>query len=110
MQVWIIDDDAALRTLLSTALSGWGAHVSGFGSVEEALRAIEGGAPQPDVCFADWTLKDGPVLRVKPLMPDTRFVVMSGNPAAEEGLPKDIQWLAKPFRLSELNRMVMAER
>ncbi len=106
MYVWIIDDDAAIRALMTTAFQHFGVDVSGFRSVAEAITALEGPGPGPDVCFADWTLKDGPALRVRPLMPETAFVVMSGNPDVEALLPSDVQWLMKPFHLSELARLL----
>lgn len=106
MYVWIIDDDDAIRALMTTACQYFGVDVSGFQSVAEAIAALEAPGPHPDLCFADWTLKDGPALRVRPLMPETAFVVMSGNPDVEAILPPDVQWLMKPFHLSELDRLL----
>ncbi|MCL5116504.1 MAG: DNA-binding response regulator [Firmicutes bacterium] len=106
MNIWVVDDDPAIVSLLSIAVARVGAQYQGFSSVEEALRTLQEERAHPDVCLADWSLKDGPILRIRPLMPKTRFVVMSGNPAVEDSLPAGIEWLPKPFRLAELNRLL----
>lgn len=106
--VWVVDDDPAIRVLLQMALERMGAQVTCFSSVSAVRSAIRAGHPHPDVCLADWTLNDGPVTDLHPLMPHVRFVVMSGNPVVEEGLPADILWLPKPFRLEQLSGVALA--
>lgn len=104
--IWIIDDDQAILSLLVAALDRDGVHVTRFQSVEEAASAAQRGMSPPDVCLADWTLRDGPALRIRPLLPGTRWVVMSGNPLAQERLPDDVAWLPKPFKLADLERVI----
>ena len=104
-EVWIVDDDPAILSLVTVALERFGADVRKFSTVSAVIDALASGS-SPDVCLADWTMADGPILRAVPLMPNTRVVVMSGNPAAETGLPEQVEWLSKPFRLAELSRLV----
>lgn len=108
MSVWIIDDDPAILNLLSIALSQAGLDSRAFPSVGAALRALDEGSAPPGICLADWSLNDGPVLRVRSAMPDTQFVIMSGDPHAEEGLSNDIYWLSKPFRLADLKEILLS--
>ncbi len=105
MHVWIVDDDPAVLALVTAAVERFGAEVRGFSTVSAVLEALALESP-PDVCLADWTIADGPILRAVPLMPGTRVVVMSGNPAAEVDLPESVEWLPKPFRLGDLSRLV----
>ncbi len=104
-EVWIVDDDPAVLALVTTALERLGAAVRPFSMVSAVVEALAS-SPPPDVCLADWSIADGPILRALPLMPRTRIVVMSGNPAAEVGLPENVEWLPKPFRLANLSRLV----
>lgn len=104
-EVWIVDDDPAVLALVTTAMERFGAEVQPFSTVSAVVEALASGRA-PDVCLADWSIADGPILRAMPLMPRTRIVVMSGNPAVEMGLPEHVEWLPKPFRLADLSRLV----
>jgi signal transduction histidine kinase/CheY-like chemotaxis protein len=108
---WLIEDDSALREVLTLRLQRWGAHVEPFGSraaVQE--RCDAGGSDWPALIVSDQRLPDGSGLGCIALVRaragrEVAAVVVTGDTSpsdlallAEAGVPV----LHKPFRGDEL--------
>lgn len=107
MVVWIIDDDRAILSLLTMALEQEGIKTHAFTSVGQVLEELQAKGLEPDICIADWTLPDGPILKAQSLMQNCRLIIMSGDLAVQDMLPEGTDWLPKPFRLADLNRVLL---
>lgn len=112
--VVVVDDDAAIRLIVSEALSRAGFRVEQAQSVGGLERAIS--AHHPDLVVSDVGLPDGSLFewlpRLKKRHPALPIVVMSAQNtfmtalrAAELGAH---DYLAKPFDLDELVRLARA--
>jgi PAS domain S-box-containing protein len=55
-RVLLVEDDATVRAFMTDLLSDWGLEVRDFGSPHDALAALEGGTPPPDVAILDYTM------------------------------------------------------
>ena len=119
-RVWVVDDDRAVRFVLSTALSDAGHAVSGFDSAQSVLDALESRAA-PDLLFTDVRMPgdSGLVLldMLKQRFPQLPVVVMSAytDVASTAGAFRGgaHEFLSKPFDLDEavaLAERVLAER
>ncbi|MHC9083668.1 nitrogen regulation protein NR(I) [Luteimonas sp. RIT-PG2_3] len=119
-RVWVVDDDRAVRFVLSTALSDAGHAVSGFDSAQSVLDALESRAA-PDLLFTDVRMPgdSGLVLLdiLKQRFPQLPVVVMSAytDVASTAGAFRGgaHEFLSKPFDLDEavaLAERVLAER
>ena len=111
-RILVVDDDAAIRTVVREALRREGHSVETAGSVAELKRAMK--AFDPQVLVTDVILPDGngldlvpELLAEYPLMP---IIVLSAQNtfttavrATEQGA---FDYLPKPFDLGELSRAV----
>jgi two-component system nitrogen regulation response regulator GlnG len=111
-RVLVVDDDAAIRTVVREALRRAGHLVEAVGSIADMRRAI--GAFAPDVLITDVMLPDGDGLDLVPELlerhPGLPIIVLSARNtlatavrATEQGA---FDYLPKPFDLEELGRAV----
>ena len=111
-RILVVDDDAAIRTVVREALRREGHTVETASSVAEQRRVLERFAPQ--VLITDVVLPDGNGLDVVPEMllayPRMPIIVLSAQNtfttavrATEQGA---FDYLPKPFDLGELTRAV----
>ena len=111
-RVLVVDDDAAIRTVVTQALRRAGHEVEAVGSLAQADRALAD--TTPDVLVTDVVLPDGNGLDhlavVATLYPDLPVIVLSARNtlttavrAAEAGA---YEYLPKPFDLDALTRAV----
>jgi two-component system cell cycle sensor histidine kinase/response regulator CckA len=112
-RILLVDDDAAMRELLSESLRGEGYSVESAASGSEALRAAEASEAPFDLLLTDVMMPGmgGTELaaRLRALRPSARVVYMSG--ATREALRQreqaiDAPFLWKPFSTEELGRAV----
>ncbi len=79
-RVLVIDDDAALREMLSDLLSAWGYEVTTAQSAVEVRAALD--KAQPDAVLLDWQLPDGDGIELLPVIkkqwPETQVIVLTG--------------------------------
>ncbi len=110
--ILVADDDKAIRTVLSQALTRLGHRVRTAGNAASLWRWIEAG--EGDVVITDVVMPDENGLdlipRIRRIRPDLRIIVMSAQntlltavKATERGA---YDYLPKPFDLNELMRMV----
>ncbi|MGB0497785.1 MAG: nitrogen regulation protein NR(I) [Rubricella sp.] len=110
--ILLADDDRAIRTVLSQALTRAGCRVRSTGSVTTLWRWIEEG--EGDVVVSDVMMPDGDALDLLPAIrkkrPDLPVIVMSAQNtvmtairAAEAGA---YEYLPKPFDLKEVLEQV----
>jgi len=111
-RVLVVDDDAAIRTVVREALRREGHRVETAGSVAELKRAVRSFDPQ--VLVTDVILPDGNGLDMVPELlaeyPAMPIIVLSAQNtfttavrASEQGA---FDYLPKPFDLAELSRAV----
>ncbi len=111
-RVLVVDDDAAIRTVVREALRRAGHLVEAVGTIADMRRAI--GTFAPDVLITDVMLPDGDGLDLVPEMlerhPGLPIIVLSARNtlatavrATEQGA---FDYLPKPFDLEELGRAV----
>ena len=111
-RVLIVDDDAAIRTVVREALRRAGHLVEAVGSIADMRHAI--GTFAPDVLITDVMLPDGDGLDLVPELlerhPDLPIIVLSARNtlatavrATEQGA---FDYLPKPFDLEELGQAV----
>ncbi len=112
-RIWVVDDDRAVRFVLSTALRDAGYEVDGFDSALAALDALrERGTsdlPAPDLIFTDVRMPgdDGLVLleKLKAARPQLPVIVMSAytDIASTAGAFRGgaHEFLSKPFDLDD---------
>ena len=77
--IWIIDDERAVRFVLATALRDAGHTVSEFAGAEEAQRALQQARPELLICDVRLKGTDGLALlrAIKAAQPDLPVIVMS---------------------------------
>ncbi|HEX5959984.1 MAG TPA: nitrogen regulation protein NR(I) [Rhodanobacteraceae bacterium] len=106
-QVWVVDDDRAVRFVLATALRDAGETVSEFARAEDVQRALRDGLPGLLLCDVRLPGTDGLSLlrEVKAAHPALPVIVMSAYTdvattaaAYREGAA---DYLAKPFDLDQ---------
>jgi two-component system nitrogen regulation response regulator GlnG len=113
-RILVVDDDAAIRTVVREALRREGHLVETAASVAEQHRALESFAPH--VLVTDVVLPDGNGLDIIPQMlaayPNMPVIVLSAQNtlatavrATEQGA---FEYLPKPFDLGELTRVIAA--
>ncbi len=106
LRLFIIDDEAIMRRVLSRATAPISAATVEASSYQEAVKVFE--PSKFDVAFVDVNLgcDNGIDLagRLKNLDPGLRVIVMSGDPANEEKVKEAGlgQMLPKPFSMEEL--------
>lgn len=111
MRVLLVEDDSAVRGLLSRFLRGLGHQVVAVGLAEEAMRRL--GKSDFDVLMTDYELPDGTGVDLIRALKDSvglKVIVMSGN--LERISRKEVEgltihaFLPKPFDLREVSRLV----
>lgn len=109
--VLVVDDEVDLRELWSEVLELSGHSVAAAGSVAEAGAVLRSGV-LPRMALVDWSLPDGSGAEVVALLheraPDCSIVRVTGGadpPYEGPGSPLAAD-LRKPFRLSELRRLL----
>jgi two-component system nitrogen regulation response regulator GlnG len=113
-RIWVVDDERAVRFVLSTALREAGHAVEGFENAADALAAL--GDRPPDLLFTDVRMPgdDGLVLldKLKAAHPDLPVIVMSAytDIASTAGAFRGgaYEFLSKPFDLDAA--VALAER
>jgi len=109
--VLVVEDENALRGLLSEALGRAGFRVAALRHAAEVETWCPRAPFVPDVLLIDLHLpgEDGRSLaaRLRRLWPGTRALLMSGHPGESGGEPGE-EFLLKPFLLSELRARVTA--
>ncbi|MGX9718601.1 nitrogen regulation protein NR(I) [Stenotrophomonas acidaminiphila] len=106
--IWVVDDDRAVRFVLTTALRDAGYTVEGFDSAAAALDALAR-QPAPDLLFTDVRMPgdDGLVLleKLKAALPQLPVIVMSAytDVASTAGAFRGgaHEFLSKPFDLDD---------
>jgi len=112
LQVWVVDDDEAIRWVLEKAFSGAGMRYRGFGDADEFATALAGGVP--DVLLTDIRMpdKDGLSLlddlqKTHPALPVivvTAHSDLDSTVAAYQG--GAFEYLPKPFDVDQAVMLV----
>ena len=108
-RVFVIDDDEAVRTLLSEQLRDVGALVEEFASGNAVIEALEAGCGKPDYALCDFAMPglngEETLVRLNELSPGTRVALMTGN-ADDERLSRAARFtpLRKPLSLEALGK------
>ncbi|TAM97848.1 MAG: nitrogen regulation protein NR(I) [Rhodanobacteraceae bacterium] len=111
-EVWIVDDDRAVRFVLATALRDDGREVTDFASAEDAQRALRQASPNLLICDVRLPGADGLALlrEAKATRPALPVIVMSAftdvattAAAYREGA---VDYLPKPFDLAQARAAV----
>ncbi|GAB4255799.1 transporter substrate-binding domain-containing protein [Deferrisoma sp.] len=114
VEVWVVEDEPAVREMLCEFLESQGFRPVGFASGEAALEAL--GGRSPDAAVVDLVLEGrsgrevGTALRER--VPGLPLVYISGYSesfARAEGLLEEgAAFLTKPFRVADLHRVLLA--
>ncbi|MBP7370876.1 MAG: nitrogen regulation protein NR(I) [Arenimonas sp.] len=112
-EIWLIDDDASIRFVLSEALGDQGYAVRSFDASQSALQALSEG-DYPALMFTDIRMPGGSGLdfleKVKQSHPQLPIIVMSAftdiSNTASAFRGGAIEYIAKPFDLDELLNIV----
>jgi len=108
--VLLVEDDPAVRRLLTVLLEGSGYRVLAASSGDEALRLADAGPLPVDLVLSDFVLPGISGVEVcvelRRRHPELRFVVMTGYaeipPAGAAALPEGAELLGKPFTREQL--------
>lgn len=113
----VVDDDGAIRELLSIALGSETVEVVTAGDGRLALLALNERATAPVLVLVDVLMPgmDGLTLTRKLMtrLPRSKLVVMSGHLTDASWWPADLRevtFIAKPFRMAELKALVAEAR
>ncbi len=113
--VLVVEDEAALRELISRVLGGLGYEVVVAGSGQEALALVRGRGVPPDLLLTDVVLPGGMqgnrlAAELRVTWPDLRVLYMSGytrNAIVHGGrLDEGVSFLEKPFSPDRLVKAV----
>ena len=112
-EIWLVDDDASIRFVLSEALQDAGYRARGFESSSVAMNALRTGAP-PALMFTDIRMPGGSGIdfleTVKQAHPGLPMIVMSAftdiRNTASAYRGGAFEYLAKPFDLDEVLALV----
>lgn len=108
--VLVVEDEEAVRSLVTRYLQKKGYTVLSAGDGQEALELLQSSVEQPHILVSDVVMPrlDGPSLvkKLRPTYPDLTVIFMSGyvdNKFSVPGLERDsYRFLAKPFSLTVL--------
>ncbi len=106
----VVEDEEAVRSLVTRYLQKKGYMVLSAGDGQEALELLQTSLMQPDILVSDVVMPrlDGPSLakKLRPTHPEMKIIFMSGyvdNKFSVPGLERDsYRFLAKPFSLTVL--------
>uniref|UniRef100_UPI002605B955 sigma 54-interacting transcriptional regulator n=1 Tax=Arenimonas sp. GDDSR-1 TaxID=2950125 RepID=UPI002605B955 len=112
-EIWLVDDDASIRFVLSEALQDAGYRARGFESGTAAMDALRTGAP-PALMFTDIRMPGGSGIEfletVKQAHPNLPMIVMSAytdiRNTASAYRGGAFEYVAKPFDLDEVLALV----
>ena len=112
-EIWLVDDDASIRFVLSEALQDAGYRARGFESSSAAMDALRIGAP-PALMFTDIRMPGGSGIdfleTVKQAHPNLPMIVMSAftdiRNTASAYRGGAFEYVAKPFDLDEVLALV----
>lgn len=112
--VLLVEDDAELLGVLSAGLQLHGFEVTTASSARGALEMVPGSGLRFDVMVTDIELGDGwgasLAVHLQPHQPDMKVVFMSGHvshdPLLREGIQDHMVFLAKPFSVRHLVRVL----
>ena len=112
-EIWLVDDDASIRFVLSEALQDAGYRARGFESSSAAMDALRTGAP-PALMFTDIRMPSGSGIdfleTVKQAYPGLPMIVMSAftdiRNTASAYRGGAFEYVAKPFDLDEVLALV----
>jgi DNA-binding NtrC family response regulator len=125
LRVLLVDDDDDLRVEIVEYLRRRRHEVTGSASISDARAAIareQAAGRPPEAVICDVHLVDGNgvdfCLEIAPSLPTTRWLLMSGNPDAENLNDKldeltrrfEFQIVEKPVSLRVLNEMLEGKR
>lgn len=110
--IFIIDDDPVVCSLLRSFLSLKKYKVASFSRLEDALKALE--TAPADVVLTDMKMQGivgiEIIKKVLNTRPDLKLIAMSGDTSFDK-LPPEIKanvpFLRKPFRLQEVERLLL---
>jgi len=109
--VLVVEDEPSLRSVFRRAIEGAGFRVLSAATASEALAIWEEQAKEIPVILIDQNLHntisgEEAVLRICADNPNTKIILMSGRQPNGEQLPEGWVFLAKPFSISELIRVI----
>jgi CheY-like chemotaxis protein len=112
--ILLVEDDLKVRLFAKNVLEGFGYTVHPFASGDEALAALSTLDPAPELLVTDVIMPgmNGRVLaeRVAAALPRVRVLFVSGYDqdviAEQSVLPGGIEFLAKPYSVTELAERV----
>ena len=108
--ILVVDDDPAVRELVSDVLHDAGYEVEVAGDGEEAMRVIEDAQPRLLILDIQMPRVDGPALarELRARLRDLPVVVMTARPHPEREADRcnAVASLAKPFDMNDLVRIV----
>jgi two-component system, NtrC family, nitrogen regulation response regulator GlnG len=110
--VWIVDDDRSIRWVIEKALSREGIDHSSFASAQEALEALESGAPQVLVSDIRMPGRSGLELlqAVKERHPAVPVIVMTAYSDLDSAVAAfqggAYEYLAKPFDVDQAVELI----
>jgi DNA-binding NtrC family response regulator len=115
--IMVVDDDAPIRDILTKFMEGTGLEVIGVENANVALQTLTSRAAEPLVIFVDVLMPgmDGLTLarKLKTQLKHSTLVIISGHMNNLSWWPMDLRevtFLAKPFRLSEITEIVSLAR
>ncbi len=115
--VLIVDDDKPMHELIATALDAEGFEIVTASNGAEAFQAMDQHSAEPMLVLTDVLMPgmDGLTLarKLKARLKLGKIVVMSGHLADVSWWPadlRDLAFLAKPFRMTELNSLIESAR
>ena len=114
--ILVVDDEAAIREIVSRYLSRNGYAVVAVGEASEALARLSAPGQRVDLLLTDLTMPgmSGRTLieRARALDPELRVICMSGYaeraPAGDASAAPAANYIEKPFSLGTLGRLVRA--
>lgn len=110
----VVDDELLVRDALQEIFAAFGHLALGASSGEEALEVAARHEGNLDAAFVDIKMPGlsgfGCVAALRRLLPGLPCVLMSGYSAEDLSgpLPADAIWLAKPFSLADVRRVLAA--
>ena len=114
-QVIVVDDEAAVRTLILMVLRRYGYQLLAAGDGEEAVNMFTGKQNEIDLVFLDMTMPKlsgrDTFKKLREIKPGLKVIVSSGYPidlevfAEEMGMPAQ-GFVQKPYEAAELARTV----
>ena len=107
LDVLVVEDDSAVRTVMSRWLSSRGHRVTVAEDGQDALGVLDARNANFDVVVSDMVMTTVGGLQLlrqaRDRWPNLRFLLTSGFAPDLEAIPSDVHFLAKPFRSQDLS-------